>query len=61
MWKIDVLRKSGIMYPATAGDLKKACNEMEDVPESQKKEFLEKLPEKTYNSADEVMTAVGWA
>ena len=55
------MRKSGIMYPATAGDLKKACNEMEDVPESQKKEFLEKLPEKTYNSADEVMTAVGWA
>jgi hypothetical protein len=56
---IDHLR-THITYPATSEELKVACNNMEDVPEALRKEFLDKLPEGTYNSADEVMAAVGW-
>jgi hypothetical protein len=49
-----------ISYPATAEELKKACNGMEDVPENERREFIEKLPDGTYNSAEDVMKAVGW-
>lgn len=49
-----------ITYPATAEELKQACNNMEDVPENLRKEFQEKIPEGIYNSAEEVMRAVGW-
>ena len=53
--------KDHVQYPATAEDLKKACNGMEDVDEALKKEFMEKLPVGTYNSAEEVMKAVDWS
>lgn len=57
---IDHLR-SHIQYPATAEELKKACNDMEDVPEAMRKVFMDKLPDGTYNSADEVIKVVGWS
>jgi uncharacterized protein YfaP (DUF2135 family) len=48
-----------VKYPATKGDLVKACNSMADVPDTDKQKFAKKLPDKTYKSADEVMAALG--
>jgi hypothetical protein len=56
---LDHLRQH-ITYPASADEIKKACNDMEDVPEGKRTEFLATLPDGTYNSADEVIKAVGW-
>jgi hypothetical protein len=56
---LDHLRDH-ISYPATAEELKKACNDMEDVDEELRKEFNENIQDGTYNSAEEVMKAVGW-
>ncbi|OGG04884.1 hypothetical protein A2Z33_06300 [Candidatus Gottesmanbacteria bacterium RBG_16_52_11] len=53
--------KAHITYPASADALKKACNDMEDVPENLRKEFMQKLPAGTYGSAQQVMQAIGWA
>ena len=58
---IDHLKNHIKKWPAMAEELKAACNNMEDVPETMRKEFLDKLPDGTYNSAEEVMTAVGWS
>lgn len=46
-------------YPATKEDLAKECDNLSDFSEDDKKWFLENLPEGTYNSADEVITALG--
>ena len=46
-------------YPATKADLVAACNDLSDFSEEDKKEFTEKLPESTYNSAEEVTKALG--
>ena len=46
-------------YPATKADLVAACNSLSDFSEEDKREFENKLPEGTYNSAEEVMTALG--
>ena len=46
-------------YPATKADLVAECNNLSDFSEDDKKEFAEKLPEGTYNSADEVTKALG--
>lgn len=46
-------------YPATKADLVAACNDLSDFSEEDKKEFTEKLPEGTYNSAEEVTKALG--
>ena len=46
-------------YPATKAELVAECNNLSDFSESDKTEFMEKLPEGTYNSAEEVMKAVG--
>lgn len=48
-----------INYPASKDDITKACNNMSDVPEEDKKWFMENLPQGTYQSADEVKAAVG--
>lgn len=47
-------------YPATKQELVKTCNELSDFSEEDKKWFAEKLPEGTYNSADEAIEALGW-
>ena len=46
-------------YPATKADLVAACNSLSDFSEGDKKEFESGLPERTYNSAEEVMEALG--
>ncbi len=48
-----------VKYPASKGDLVKACNSMADVPAADKEKFAKKLPDKTYASADDVMKALG--
>ncbi len=49
-----------VVYPASKEDLVKACNEMSDVPENDKRWLNENLPEKNYQNADEVKRAVGY-
>jgi len=46
-------------YPATKADLVAACNSLSDFSEEDKREFESSLPERTYNSAGEVMEALG--
>lgn len=46
-------------YPATKEDLVKECNNLSDFSEEDKKWFIDKLPGGTYNSADEVIQALG--
>lgn len=46
-------------YPASKEDLVKACNNMSDVSNEDKKWFMESLPEGSYNSPDEVKEALG--
>jgi len=46
-------------YPATKADLVAECDNLSDFSEEDKKEFEEKLAEGTYNSADEVVAALG--
>ena len=46
-------------YPATKAELVAECGNLSDFSEEDKKEFGEKLPEGTYSSADEVITAIG--
>lgn len=43
-----------ITYPATKEDLVKACENMSDIPEDDKKWFEGVLTDKTFNSAAEV-------
>jgi len=46
-------------YPATKANLVTECDNLSDFSEEDKNEFTEKLPEGTYNSADEVIKALG--
>ena len=46
-------------YPDTKAELVAECGNLSDFSEEDKKEFGEKLPEGTYSSADEVITAIG--
>lgn len=46
-------------YPATKQELVKTCNQLSDFSDEDKKMFEENLPEGTYNSADEVVKALG--
>lgn len=48
-------------YPATKADLVAECDSLSDFSEEDKKEFESKLEDRTYNSADEVIKACGWA
>lgn len=52
--------RTHITYPATDAQLKEACNNLSEFSDEDKKEFAEKLPAGTYNSADEVVSALGW-
>lgn len=47
-------------YPATSQDLIKACEDLKDFSPEDKKWFMQNLPDKTYDSADEVIKALGW-
>lgn len=47
-------------YPASKEELVAACNDLSDFSEEDKQEFRDNLPEGTYNSADEVVKALGW-
>lgn len=51
--------KEHMTYPANKAQLVAACNNMSDFSEEDKKSFAEKLPEGNYNSADEVIQALG--
>jgi hypothetical protein len=46
-------------YPTTKQDLVETCNKLSDFSEEDKKWFEENIPEGTYNSAEEVMNALG--
>lgn len=46
-------------YPATKAELVAECDNLSDFSDEDKNEFMEKLPEGTYNSAEEVMKAIG--
>lgn len=48
------------MYPTTKKELVKECNNLSDFSDKDKKWFMDNLPDKTYNSAEDVMTALGW-
>lgn len=48
-------------YPASKDDLVKECNNLSDFSAEDKKWFEENLPEGTYNSAEDVMMALGWS
>jgi hypothetical protein len=50
--------KKHVSYPATKKDLVEACNNASDVPIEDRKWFTSNLPEKTYNSASEVVEAL---
>jgi hypothetical protein len=49
-----------VKYPATKQELVSACKGMHEMKTDDKNWFEETLPDKTYNSPDEVMKALGW-
>lgn len=55
---IEHLRKHQ-KYPATKAQLVAECQGLSDFSEADKEEFARKLPEGTYNSAEEVVAALG--
>lgn len=52
--------KNHIEYPATADELKMACQEMAELGDKEKEWIKTHLPDSTYNSPDEVLRALGW-
>lgn len=46
-------------WPATYEELVAECTGLSDFSAEDKKEFMDKLPKKTYNNADEVLVALG--
>ena len=56
---VDHLKTHHTKWPATYEELVAECNQLSDFSAEDKKEFMEKLPKKTYNTADEVLTALG--
>jgi hypothetical protein len=55
---VEHLRKHQT-YPATKAQLLKACEDLKDFEPGEKEWFTQKLPEKTYKSAEEVEKALG--
>ncbi|HLC39962.1 MAG TPA: hypothetical protein VJJ76_03765 [archaeon] len=49
--------KSHVKYPASKVEILAACNNWSDVPEHEKK-LADSLPDKTFNSAEEVIGAI---
>ena len=50
----------GVKYPATKEELVKEFRTFKDIKADDRKWFEETLPNKTFDSADEVMKALGW-
>lgn len=55
----DHLKTHHTKWPATYEELVAECNGLTDFSAEDKKEFMDKLPKKTYNNADEVLAALG--
>lgn len=51
--------KSHQSYPATYDELVAECDSLSDFSDKDKQYFKENLPKRTYNSADEVIEALG--
>ncbi len=51
--------RSDQKYPANKAQLVAECDNLSDFSEEDKKEFTQKLPDRTYNGADEVISALG--
>ncbi|MBI2010184.1 MAG: DUF2795 domain-containing protein [Candidatus Chisholmbacteria bacterium] len=47
-------------FPASKADLVAECDGLSDFSEADKKEFMEKLPEGTYDSPADVAKALNW-
>jgi DNA-binding HxlR family transcriptional regulator len=45
-------------YPSTKGELTAACADMSDIPKADKQWIQQNLPDRTYNTADEVIRAL---
>lgn len=52
--------KNHVDYPASAGELKVACGNLNDLSEKETRWFLDHVPDGMYSSADEVMRVLGW-
>lgn len=52
--------KTDQKYPATKAELLAECDGLSDFSDEDKKEFSEKLPGGTYNSAGDVIKALSW-
>jgi hypothetical protein len=50
--------KHHIMYPATRAQAVAACNNFSDIPKDDAEWFARTLPDRTYNSADDIMHAL---
>jgi hypothetical protein len=50
--------KDHMSYPATKKAIVEMCNNMAHVPQSARQMVADKLPDRMYNSADEVMKAL---
>jgi hypothetical protein len=48
-----------LTYPVTKQGVVEACSNMAHVPEDTRRWAVETLPDRTYNSADEVLQALG--
>lgn len=47
-------------YPATKSEMVMACDNLSHFSKEDKKWFMDNLPDRTYNSANEAITALGW-
>ena len=56
---IDHLKTHHTKWPATYEELVAECNNLSDFSAEDKRELMEKLPKKSYNTADEVLAALG--
>ncbi len=52
--------KEHISYPITKSEMVKACNNMSDIAADDKDWFIKTIPEGNYDSADDVIGALGW-
>jgi len=50
--------KNHVKYPANRGQVVSACNNMADAPKEDSEWFAKALPEGSYRSADEVVSAL---